>query len=106
MNAPMPDVIPAARASEPRRRPFSALLTDTTPLDLRLIGRTLLHAALVGVVAGLMSVLFFGALEIVEELLLGRLAGYTRLRAHGESVLGHGQESSHVRLWLLPVIPA
>jgi len=90
----------------PRRRLLALIFPDTSPLDLRLIGRTLLHAALVGVIAGLMSVLFFGALELVEGVLLGQLAGYTRLRAHGESVFGHLTEGTTVRLWLLPVIPA
>ena len=65
---------------------FSSLFAESSPLDLRLIGRTLLHAALVGVVAGLMAAIFFGGLELVEGLLLGQLAGYSRLRAHGETV--------------------
>jgi CIC family chloride channel protein len=87
---------------------FSSLFAESSPLDLRLIGRTLLHAALVGVVAGLTATLFFGGLELVEGLLLGQLAGYSRLRAHGETVFGdlHLLEGGTVRLWLLPVIPA
>lgn len=88
------------------RGALSGLIEVATPLDLRLIGRTLLHAILVGVVAGLVSVLFVGALELIEELVLGRLTGYVGLRASGESVFGLGPEERHVRLWLLPVIPA
>lgn len=88
------------------RSAFAGLFTETAPLDLRLVGRTLLHAILVGLLAGVVSVLFVGALELVEELLLGRLAGYTRLRAAGESVFGAGEHHGRVRLWLLPIIPA
>jgi chloride channel protein, CIC family len=107
MTIAMPAPIRADRVGVERRwRPFAALFSETAPLDLRLIGRTLLHAALVGAIAGLVSVLFFGALELVEELLLGHLAGYARLRAHGEAVFGGASEGRRVRLWLLLVIPA
>jgi CIC family chloride channel protein len=82
------------------------VFAQAPPLDLRLIGRTLLHAALVGVVAGLMSVLFVAGLDLVESLVLGRLVGYVRLRAAGEAVVGRLPEAETVRLWLLPVIPA
>ncbi|WP_437621778.1 chloride channel protein [Sorangium sp. So ce1151] len=103
----MPEPVPADRAGVVRRRrPFSALISEIAPLDLRLVGRTILHAVLVGAIAGLVAVLFFGALELVEELLLGHLAGYQRLRAHGEAIFGGGSEHRHVRLWLLLVIPA
>ena len=97
---------PERATSRTARRPFYTLLTDTSPLDLRLIGRTLLHAAIIGFVAGLMAVFFFGALELVEELVLGGLAGYTPLRADGEKVFSHLVESSTVRMWLLPFLPA
>ncbi len=102
----------STRPAPPRKAPgggvFSSIFAETSPLDLRLIGRTLLHAALVGVIAGLMAALFFGGLELVEGLLLGGLAGYSRLRASGETVFGdlHLLEGGTVRLWLLPVIPA
>lgn len=103
----MPPPQRAPTAGETRRRGvFPALFADTAPLDLRLIGRTLLHAAMVGVVAGLTSVLFVGGLELVEGLLLGRVVGYSRLRASGESVLAWVPEGNVVRLWLLPIIPA
>jgi CIC family chloride channel protein len=102
-----PQPQPDAAGRRPRwRGVFSTFLSDATPLDLRLVGRTLLHAIVVGVVAGLVSVIFVGALELVEDLLLGRLVGYSRLRAHGESVFGAMPEAHTVRLWLLPVIPA
>jgi chloride channel protein, CIC family len=103
----MPEQSPPERGAAPApRRPFYALLADTSPLDLRLIGRTLLHAAIIGVVAGVMAVIFFGALELLEELVLGGLAGYTPLRADGEKVFSHLVEDPTVRMWLLPIIPA
>jgi len=85
---------------------LSTLFADSASVDLRFVGRTLLHAALVGVFTGLVAVLFFGALQLVEELLLGQLVGYQPLRAQGESVFGHIPEGLVVRLWLVPVIPA
>ena len=77
----------------------------TGPLDLRIVGRTLLHAALVGVAAGLMGALFFGALEWVQRFLLEDLAGYVPLRAHGERFAA--SEATHpFRWWLLWMLPA
>ena len=103
----MAEQSPPERGADPAgRRPFYALLTETSPLDLQLIGRTLLHAAIIGAVAGTMAVLFFGGLELLEELVLGGLAGYTPLRADGEKVFSHLFESPTVRMWLLPIIPA
>ncbi len=40
-------------------------LFQSTPLDLRIVGRTLLHAALVGVAAGLVGAAVFAASEYV-----------------------------------------
>ena len=36
------------------------------PLELRLVGRTLLHAALVGAAAGAVGALFFYGLELAQ----------------------------------------
>ena len=55
------------------------------PLELQLVGRTLLHSVLVGAVAGLVGSAFFYALEVTQQLLLERLAGYQVLRAAGEA---------------------
>lgn len=54
------------------------------PLDFRLLGKTLLHAAIVGLAAGLLGVAFFVGLEILQRHLLEGLAGYEPLRANGE----------------------
>ena len=58
------------------------------PLDLRILGRTLLHTALVGFAAGLLGAGFFAGLEYTQTFLLERVAGYAPLRAHGEKILG------------------
>lgn len=96
-------VAPRART----RRTLSALLSEAAPVDLRLIGRTLLHAALVGVLAGAVAVMFFAGLEIVEDLLLSKLVGHSRLRAAGDQALdlGLGSEHSRFRPWLLLIVP-
>jgi CIC family chloride channel protein len=79
-----------APAAGPRsaRGLLAALLPEAPPLDLRLIGRTLLHAALVGAAAGLVGAGFFAALEVVQRVLLELLCGYRPLRAFGETFLG------------------
>jgi chloride channel protein, CIC family len=105
--APMPaPPSPAAPPIDRGRRMLSMLFADSASVDLRFVGRTLLHAALVGVFTGVVAVVFFGGLELVENVLLSQLAGYRRLRASGEGVFGHLPEGEVVRLWLLPVIPA
>lgn len=81
------------------------IFAETAPLDLRIVGRMLFHAALVGVAAGFAGALFFGGLEYVQRFLLEDLAGYTVLRAHGETFAA--REGPHVfRPWMLVVLPA
>jgi chloride channel protein, CIC family len=65
------------------------LLPEDPPLDLQLVGRTLLHAAVVGVAAGLIGAAFFAVLEGVQYLLLERATGYQPLRATGEELIAH-----------------
>jgi CIC family chloride channel protein len=85
---------------------LAAMLRDATPLDLRIIGRTLLHAALVGAAAGLMGAAFFAALEFLQRLILEDLGGYHALRAHGETFLHEAAEGHVFRPWLLVLLPA
>jgi len=82
----------------------SALGVATPPLDLRLVGRTLVHAALVGVGAGLVGAAFFVGLEYTQHALLGHLGGYTPLRAHGERLtdLTHALVLRPLVVMLLP----
>ncbi len=90
-------------AKQKRLQPFWSAATG--PLDLRIVGKTLLHAAMVGVAAGVMGALFFGALEWVQRLLLEDLAGYVPLRAHGEQFAASHAEHPF-RWWLLWALPA
>jgi CIC family chloride channel protein len=90
-----------------RARGFSVLglrAAAMPQLDLRFLGRMLLHAALVGAVAGSVGSLFFVTLEIVQRYLLEDLAGYQPLRAHGESVMS-SVIGTPFRPWLLMIIP-
>ncbi len=86
------------------RRPSLLTLADSAPLDLRIVGRTLLHAAAVGVVAGLAGAAFFAGLEYFTRALLEELAGYIPLRADGETFAAGGGFHTF-RPWLLVVLP-
>src|SRR5882724_3314759 len=88
------------------RELLTTLLKEATPVDLRIVGRTLLHAALVGIVAGLMGAAFFAALEIVQRFLLEYLLGYRILRASGETFMHELDAGRPFRWWLLLFLPA
>ena len=87
---------------------LAAILPEAAPLDLRLIGRTLLRAALVGAAAGLVGAGFFAGLEVVQRVLLELLAGYRPLRAYGETFLGEAPNTPFrpVLLLFLPALGA
>jgi len=70
------------------------------PLELQILGRTLFHAALVGLGAGILGCAFFAGAELLQNLLLEQLAGYEPLRAHGEKVWGPASDPQ-LRLWLI-----
>jgi chloride channel protein, CIC family len=98
----------ATRTPLPVRRNqslISALFVDASPIDLRLVGRTIFHAALVGIGAGLVAVAFYACLERLDRLVLGQLAGYRALRAAGESFFGT-EEAGPFRPLLLAFLPA
>jgi chloride channel protein, CIC family len=80
------------------------VLPEATPVDLRILGRTLLHAALVGLATGALGAVFFYGLELVQWLLLERLAGYQPLRASGEP--GFASSHSTFRPWIMFFLPA
>jgi CIC family chloride channel protein len=80
-------------------------MRPSEPLELQIVGRTLLHAAAVGLGAGILGVLFFAGAELTQSIMLEKLAGYEPLRAAGERVWG-GFELPPLRLWLLAFIPA
>ncbi|HEY8926014.1 MAG TPA: chloride channel protein [Polyangia bacterium] len=75
-------------------------------VELRIVGRTLLHAALVGAAAGLVGAAFFAGLEWVQRLLLEDVGGYHPLRAAGENFLAESTHPHHFRPWLLALLPA
>ncbi len=85
---------------------LTTILRDATPPELRLVGRTLTHAAIVGVAAGLMGAGFFAMLELVQRLLLEDLGGYRPLRASGETFLPEIGHLGHFRPWLVALLPA
>jgi CIC family chloride channel protein len=88
------------------RELLTTILKEATPVDLRLVGRTLLHAALVGLAAGLMGAAFFAALEVIQRFVLESLAGYRILRASGETFMAALDEGRPFRWWLLLFLPA
>ncbi len=76
--------------------------------DLRIVGRTLLHATLVGVVAGLLAALFGRGVDLMQTLVLEHGAGYVPLRAAGEAseAVSAGAEGRPFRPWLILILPA
>ncbi len=73
-------------------------------LEFRILGRILLHAAAVGLAAGLVGSLFFVALEVVQHWVLEGVAGYRPLRAHGEKLVT-SEMTTPFRPWLLWILP-
>jgi CIC family chloride channel protein len=93
------------RALTAWRRPAFLMFAESAPLDLRIVGRTLLHAAAVGVAAGLAGAAFFAGLEYFTRFVLDDLAGYIPLRADGETFAA-SSVSHPFRPWLLALLPA
>ncbi|HEY5961396.1 MAG TPA: chloride channel protein, partial [Polyangiaceae bacterium] len=81
------------------------VLAGAAPLDVRIMGRVVLHSALVGIASGLIGAAFFASLEYSQRLLLEELVGYVPLRAHGESFAA-GAHHGPFRAWLLIFLPA
>jgi CIC family chloride channel protein len=110
--APTPPLTPPTREAATRASRLRALLgflePVTSPLDLGMLGRTLMHAALVGAAAGVAGGAFFYALELLQRLLLEDLAGYAPLRAAGETFFAAGDRRSvpSFRPLVLLVLPA
>jgi CIC family chloride channel protein len=84
----------------------SLLGTARTPIEFQILGRVLLHAALVGAAAGLLGSLFFAGVEAAQRLTLESWAGYVPLRASGEQILGEARKLTPFRPWLLVLLPA
>ena len=90
---------------ERNRAILPAIFADSAPLDLRFVGRTLLHAAAVGIACGFAGAAFFGLLEYAQRLFLEELAGYEPLRASGETFAARGAPGVF-RPWMLLLLPA
>jgi chloride channel protein, CIC family len=90
---------------ERNRAILPAIFAESTPLDLRIVGRTLLQAAAVGVVCGFAGAAFFGLLEYTQRIMLEQLAGYSVLRASGETFAASATPHTF-RPWLLLFLPA
>jgi CIC family chloride channel protein len=102
----MASTLPGGKVARARWPGLRALLRPSDePFALQLLGRTLLHAALVGAAAGLAGAAFLAALEYAQRLVLEDLAGYVILRAHGETFVG-APRPTPFRPWLLALLPA
>jgi len=88
-----------------RLRALLPFVVAYQPLALQLVGRVLLHAALVGAVVGLASSLFFLIIEVTERIVLEGWGGYRALRAAGEEII-HYQGDTQLRLGVLWFLPA
>ncbi|MBC8132548.1 MAG: hypothetical protein H7X95_06170, partial [Deltaproteobacteria bacterium] len=88
------------------RQALHTILTESSPVDFTVVGRTLLHAAIVGAAAGLVGAAFFAGLEYLQQILLEDLGGYRILRASGENFLPEKSEPRIFRPWLLVLLPA
>jgi CIC family chloride channel protein len=97
------DSAPAGAIAAGRRA--LALFAGESPLELRLLGRTLLHAGVVGAIAGVVGAGFFAGLEAGQRLLLGELAGFEPLRASGEALFVPGLTNT-LRPLVLVLLPA
>ncbi|MFL5302874.1 MAG: chloride channel protein [Anaeromyxobacteraceae bacterium] len=69
----------------------------------RRLAKWLVVGSVIGCVAGLGSIVFYGALELASDLLLGRLAGYYPPATAGEGVT---RVAPMVHRWALPVVTA
>jgi chloride channel protein, CIC family len=90
----------------PGRELLTSILREAAPAELRVVGRQLFHASIVGAAAGLMGAAFFATLEFVQRLLLEDIGGYRPLRASGETFLPELVHTIHFHPWLLALLPA
>lgn len=88
----------------PMRSLLGAVLGDDRPLELQLVGRTVLEALVVGLTVGAAGCLMLLALEASEHLVLEHLLGYPHLRAVGEARESTATATG-VRLVLVALLP-
>jgi len=85
---------------------FRSSTVPASPLELQLLGKMLLHSALVGAAAGVAGTVFFATLEFVQTFLLEHLVGYLPLRAAGEKLVAEGEGHGSFHPWVLCFVPA
>ena len=74
-------------------------------IELQLLGKTLLHSALVGAAVGVVCSVFYALLEFTQVMVLERYSGYLPLRAAGEELMSNPSRPAF-RWWLLWAFPA
>lgn len=103
-----PDPPPSSRPPAAPTR-FGALRQivslGRSPLAFQMVGKMLLHAALVGAAAGLVGTAFVAGTELLQQWALEEGAGYVPLRAAGEGLVETGAHAAF-RPWILFFIPA
>jgi CIC family chloride channel protein len=83
---------------------FGLLMPDEPPLELQIIGRTLMHAALVGLLAGVIGCAFLEVIEKLGQWLLVDMGGYNPLRTASDVKLA--SPTGPFRWYWLAIIPA
>jgi CIC family chloride channel protein len=100
-----PFAFATAAVFRPVRNLVQLLTPAEQPLELQIVGRTLFHAMLVGLGAGLLSVAFLAGSELLQNFTLEQLAGYEPLRSAGDMIWG-SPSTTPAHLWMLMLIPA
>lgn len=95
----------AALVMRPVRSLLNVVMGEEPPLDLRLVGRTVLEAIVVGLTVGAIGCLMLVALEFIETLVLENLLKYPHVRAVGEASTPFF-DAGNTRLYLVALIPA
>lgn len=93
-------------APDERKRPTSLPVAFAIwqSLELRRLGRTLYHAGLLGVAAGLVAVAFYVATDVLTHGVFDRFTGTATPKTVGQ--LSLGQWLVERRAWLVVLIPA
>jgi len=85
---------------------YNYLLKFTHYLNLRVTGKWLIYGTLIGIVAGLGSVLFYYLLNVSQLFFLGTLGGYYPPLPAGEAGNSLATSGLHGSRWVLALIPA
>ncbi len=64
--------------------------------------RWLVLGIVVGILSGIVAVLFFGAVELGKYIFMSQLAGLSLPAPEGEELF-HGHAGEHLRTWTIPI---